>query len=133
MVLTIEERNELLLKNQKPVTTLCKVPNLSMQQNLLSKIGTGEPSMRLIDAVSLKERLKRSSRYFDLKFDIDEAPTIDAVPVVRCFECQHCEMGEDGVDRWCVCRTRRSRWGDSLLDVDPMDYCSDGERRDDNA
>lgn len=64
--------------------------------------------------------------------ELDAITAIDAVPVVRCFECQHCEMGEDGVDRWCVCRTRRSRWGDSLLDVDPMDYCSDGERRADN-
>lgn len=39
--------------------------------------------MRLIDADTLKEKMRRTNRYFDVKFDIDEAPTIDAVPVVH--------------------------------------------------
>lgn len=90
--------------------------------------------MRLIDAVALKERLKRSSRYFDLKFDIDEAPTIDAVPVVRCKDCKHYR---DSIG-WC---DEHSYFRDS--DGDPCgpdespdwrmfsrdDFCSDGVRR----
>lgn len=33
--------------------------------------------MRLIDADALLEKLIKTPRYFDLKFDIDDAPTID--------------------------------------------------------
>ena len=43
--------------------------------------------MRLIDVDAFLEKMKRTSRYFDVKFDIEEMPTIDAVPVVRCREC----------------------------------------------
>lgn len=43
--------------------------------------------MRLIDADALLEKMKRTYRYFDIKFDVEEAPTIDAVPVVRCKDC----------------------------------------------
>lgn len=42
---------------------------------------------RLIDADALLEKMKRTSRYFDVKFDIEEMPTIDAVTVVRCKDC----------------------------------------------
>ena len=37
--------------------------------------------MRLIDADALLERMKRTNRYFNVKFDIEEAPTIEAEPV----------------------------------------------------
>lgn len=43
--------------------------------------------MRLIDVDAFLEKMKRTSRYFDVKFDIEEMPSIDAVPVVRCGEC----------------------------------------------
>ena len=43
--------------------------------------------MRLIDVDDFLEKMKRTSRYFDVKFDIEELPTIDAVPVVRCKDC----------------------------------------------
>lgn len=45
--------------------------------------------MRLIDADALLEKLERTPRYFTVKFDIEEALTIDAVPVVRCKDCKH--------------------------------------------
>ena len=38
---------------------------------------------RMIDANALFEKLKKTSRYFTVKFDIDEAPTVDAVEVVH--------------------------------------------------
>ena len=43
--------------------------------------------MRLIDADAFLEKMKRTSRYFDVKFDIEEMPTIDAMTVVRCKDC----------------------------------------------
>lgn len=44
---------------------------------------------RLIDADALLEKMKRTSRYFDVLFDVEEMPTVDAVEVVRCRECKH--------------------------------------------
>lgn len=37
--------------------------------------------MRLIDADALLERMKKTNRYFDVKFDIDAQPAVAAVPV----------------------------------------------------
>ena len=45
--------------------------------------------MRLIDADALLEKMKRTSRYFDVVFDVEEMPTVDVVEVVRCRECKH--------------------------------------------
>ena len=44
---------------------------------------------RLIDADAFLEKMKRTSRYFDVLFDVEEMPTVDAVEVVRCWECKH--------------------------------------------
>ena len=44
---------------------------------------------RLVDANALLEKLKKTSRYFTVKFDIEEAPTVDAVEVVRCGKCKN--------------------------------------------
>ena len=38
---------------------------------------------RLIDANALLDKLIKTSRYFDVKFDIEEAPTVDALEVVH--------------------------------------------------
>ena len=40
--------------------------------------------MRLIDADKLLEKLKKTDRYFMVKFDIEEAPTIK---IPSCFDC----------------------------------------------
>lgn len=37
----------------------------------------------LISRSALLEKMKQTSRYFDVKFDIEEAPAVDAVPVVH--------------------------------------------------
>ena len=42
---------------------------------------------RLIDANAFLEKMKRTSRYFDVVFDVEEMPTVDAVEVVRCKDC----------------------------------------------
>lgn len=57
---------------------------------------------------------------------IEEAPTIDAVPVVRCKDCVHCEEFVnifDGEHIWeCY------EW--HML-TDQYGYCHNGERKDD--
>ena len=44
---------------------------------------------RLIDIDAFLEKMKRTSRYFDVVFDVEEMPTVDAVEVVRCQECKY--------------------------------------------
>ena len=44
---------------------------------------------RLIDADAFLEKMKRTSRYFDVVFDVEEMPTVDAVEVVRCKDCKY--------------------------------------------
>ena len=84
---------------------------------------------RLIDADALLEKMKRTSRYFQVKFDIEEAPTIEAEPVVRCKECKY----------W---KPSGSKAGNSFSDMEYIggceftnycrresDFCSYGERK----
>lgn len=52
--------------------------------------------------------------------DIDNAPTIDAVPVVRCKDCKHSQKDELWGMRWCKGTT-----------VKDEHFCADGERKDD--
>lgn len=55
----------------------------------------------------------------DVIDDVDSAPTVDAVPVVRCGECK--EWDEE--NHWCNIRDSYG-W-----DYKPNDYCSYGVRR----
>ena len=60
----------------------------------------------------------------DIGYMIRKRPTIDAVPVVRCRECKHYEMGvclkiyDDGA-------ASRYAWQERK----PNDFCSYGERK----
>ena len=56
---------------------------------------------------------------------IEEAPTIDAVPVVRCKDCKHCEYASNRipVEQAWVCY----KLG---IDVEQDWFCADGERKD---
>lgn len=92
---------------------------------------------RLIDANALLEKAIEEKRfvlhmedliqkdvviqtaYQDLANFIDSAPTVDAVEVVRCKDCKHCQYDEMFGDRWC---------NGSRVHADS--FCSDGERRD---
>lgn len=65
---------------------------------------------------------------------MEEAPAVDAVPVVRCAECRHCfDLGNDPMepydgesewycDRWDT--ETSARWKDPY-----KFFCADGERR----
>lgn len=89
--------------------------------------------MRLIDADALKQFeiiMPRGDGYSDFVFagHIDQAPTIDAVPVVRCRDCKY---------YW----KNNSKYKSNMEDLDdlmmclasPKDdaFCSEGERKTD--
>ena len=95
-----------------------------------------ESEKRLIDAnalISYMDECSKESRfrvyYGYAKSFIDNAPTIDAVPVVRCRECEH----------W---KPTGSKAGNSFSDMEYIggceftnycrresDFCSSGERK----
>jgi hypothetical protein len=107
--------------------------------------------MRLIDADALYEKtaeweaqaLAQTERYNPIdsrdewlrwsfvlkersafKFDVADAPTIDAVPVIRCKDCKHydIEIPSRCIKDRCYCATV-----DSFMKT--TDYCSYGERK----
>lgn len=87
--------------------------------------------MRLIDADALMVATLNFCNGYKVNWTdrkvlswINHAPTIDAVPVVRCEKCKHNNerhaLTDGGV--WC------EYWG---TDPDNDDFCSHGERRSD--
>ena len=74
--------------------------------------------MRLIDADKLERQEywgnERCFDYVDAE-DIDNAPTVDAVPVVPCKDCKH-EFGGSCI----LCGFQKRK---------PEDFCSYGERK----
>lgn len=83
--------------------------------------------MRLIDADALLDKLICTSRFFTIRGDIIEAPTIDAVPVVRCKDCHYIieydeyirDKDEIAHGLWCLLKNHS---------CEPDDYCSCGYR-----
>ena len=80
---------------------------------------------RLIDADTLEYGSASTGEYvfeYGPKYQIDNAPTIDAVPVVRCKDCEWRNWETNGCDRNpCV-----EPWFEN-------DFCSYGERKDKEA
>lgn len=96
---------------------------------------------RLIDANALMERLERKKcepakvRYTEgyndalMRFRsmVHGAPTVDAVPVVRCKDCKWAE-----VDAWwtyCKLRHKEDTTNSIIYTCTHDFYCADGERR----
>ena len=84
--------------------------------------------MRLIDAnalISYIDECSQESRfrvhYGYAKSFIDNAPTVDAVPVVRCRECKHCDPENYHCDHPMGTAAPLKR--------KPDDFCSYGERK----
>lgn len=77
--------------------------------------------MRLIDADKLERQEywgnERCFDYVDAEY-IDNAPTVDAVEVVRCKDCKH-EFGGSCI----ICGFQKRK---------PDDFCSYGERKDED-
>ena len=95
--------------------------------------------MRLIDADALIEDIKTklwdwntvdsitsSTVLKQTITDIDNAPTIDAVPVVRCKDCKCWTEWENGTGS-C------SRYALDWVGMDADDVCSMGERKDNDG
>ena len=86
---------------------------------------------RYIDADALKELIDGG---FDIDFDevpetkkallnmIDYQETADVVEVVRCEYCKHRIV--DSNDDWCEC---------TGCDINPVGFCEEGERREDEG
>lgn len=88
--------------------------------------------MRLIDADTLSESIKRGAGTDLQKFFADvcvaDAPTVDAVPVVRCKDCK--SSCKDGNGRTC-----EGYWyelSEFAVLVKDDDSCSYGERKENN-
>ena len=86
---------------------------------------------RLIDADALKTKAIRCETFklYDAPVflkavgtkEIDKAPTVDAVPIVRCKDCKWLY---DEMDDYC-CRSHRG-----LVRICENSFCSYGERKD---
>ena len=83
--------------------------------------------MRLIDADALialiKKRIKNSMIIGWLCSIIRDAPTIDAVPVVRCKYCKFGDWDSEPNDAMVCMRTKDGFWRSG------NDFCSFGERK----
>ena len=85
--------------------------------------------MRLIDADTLMEKEYSRLREGEVLHRIppshvDAAPTIDAVPVVRCKDCKYMEISEKTGGRYCHV------WG-FFNGAGDDGFCNYGKRRDD--
>lgn len=88
--------------------------------------------MRLIDADALIDRLKKdnpqTSKLKWAQILADNAPTIDAEPIVRCKDCDsyvECAYWFDDKDKRHECHICTAH----SIEVGTDDYCSFGERR----
>lgn len=94
---------------------------------------------RYIDADALREELDsilnwntndEYNMYSDTMVAIDNAPTVDAVEVVRCKDCKYCDKHThcDGHEYYgCGCISPCD-----YPEVDLNHYCGYGERREEN-
>ena len=89
--------------------------------------------MRLIDADRLSEAIYDNvpAPYEDASWakenclaEIEAAPTVDAVPVVRCRECKHCDPENHHCDHHMGTAAPLRR--------KPDDFCSYGNRKEDS-
>ena len=90
---------------------------------------------RLIDANALKESVMKEIRHYwnegeggyylaeDVIPDIDLAPTVDAVEVVRCKDCKWCRYSKVHDVQWC---DHESGLCDAIVG---NEFCSYGERK----
>ena len=84
--------------------------------------------MRLIDGDGLWERLNYEPWEHNADRDeialpiVNAAPTVDAVPVVRCKDCEYLVNTTINANGFLICDI-------SDMEIAPDDFCSYGERR----
>ena len=87
---------------------------------------------RLIDADALSEKLCETTIFIKdgevFQRMINDAPSIDAVPVVRCGECEYWKCNPN-TEEYGVCK--KVSYDDFEVVMDSDDFCSYGKRRED--
>ena len=84
--------------------------------------------MRLIDGDTLWEKLDDEPWYDNADRDeialpiVAAAPTVDAVVVTRCKDCEHKERAAVNEKGFLICPA-------SGMEITPYDFCSYGERK----
>ena len=78
--------------------------------------------MRLIDTDKLCARLSRNATPYFTVPDIENAPTVDAVVVTRCKDCEHLVNATVNGNGFLICDI-------SDMETAPDDFCSHGDRR----
>ena len=73
-----------------------------------------------IEREAFLDYMKGTSRYFNVKFDIENFPAADVAPVVRCENCKSGIMSDD--NKYIIC----CRLG---VGMELDDFCSYGERK----
>ncbi len=73
-----------------------------------------------IEREAFLDYMKGTSRYFNVKFDIENFPAADVAPVVRCENCTSGIMSDD--NKYIIC----CRLG---VGMELDDFCSYGERK----
>lgn len=87
---------------------------------------------RLVDANALEKDIfgtadmyKTDHLFIDvITYAIENAPTVDAVEVVRCKECRHSSINENHPNKPLICYMTK-KCGTTAPDW----FCADGERR----
>lgn len=81
--------------------------------------------MRLIDRSELLDKFNLECKTAQERYmALINAPTISAVPVVRCRECRHYDHG--------CCVVKRYEGDDNIIAMPPDGYCSYGQRKEAN-
>lgn len=68
------------------------------------------------------------AEWFITATEIANAPTIDAEPVIRCKDCEHWDVSENEYSICC-----HAYHNMMMVRSDGMGFCSDGERKDEEA
>ena len=79
---------------------------------------------------AMESYAKAKQFFFGLKGILDAAPTVDAVPVVRCRECKHFNLERMECENE-VMITDHEGGASYSLNFCPDDFCSYGERKED--
>ncbi len=87
---------------------------------------------RLIDADALRMTFEGKHEYVE-KSDIDDAPTVDAIPVIRCKDCKYCRdycrIIEDVKYEHACALKEECGYPYGQFRVSEDDYCSRAERK----
>lgn len=102
-------------------TAPTKIPMLTGATPCIgTAVKNGGRKMRLIDADKVLDGVINPYERISISRWLDDAPTVDAVPVVRCKDCNEYQ----DVHQWCKLHE---------IEMQPMNFCSYGERRKNEA